>query len=152
MGHQYVRLGDLDPPRIAHEPSSYRSGGHPRPDSVNVHTACRQQAPLWRCAGQRHVLELCCPGLASYLRLHLLDTKLMSRHSAVNALLTCAGLVAAPLAWLVSVQLGQILPYVDCANRSYLTAVCVAAGTSIARAAPVLSWRRGSSASPADGH
>jgi TRAP-type mannitol/chloroaromatic compound transport system permease large subunit len=75
----------------------------------------------------------------------------MNHHSALNAVQVCAGLVAAPLAWLVSVQLGQILPYLDCANRTHNTAVCVVGATVVALSAGVLLWRRGGGAFPDDG-
>ena len=64
----------------------------------------------------------------------------------------CAGPVAAPLAWMLSVQLSQILPYVDCANRVYSTAICASVAATGALSAAAFSWRGSGGASLADGH
>lgn len=64
----------------------------------------------------------------------------MNRHSAMSGLQACAGLLA-PLAWMVAVQLGQMLPYDDCAYRTHSTAIAVAAAIVIALIAALLSWR-----------
>src|SRR5436305_10479011 len=81
--------------------------------------------------------------MASHLRLYLLGSPTMTRVSAITVLQVCAGLIAAPLAWMVSVQLGQILPYIDCNNRIYSTAISAAVATAVALSAAGLSLRRG---------
>jgi hypothetical protein len=74
----------------------------------------------------------------------------MKVHSTVRGLQVWAGLVAAPLAWSIAVQLGQILPHLDCAKRSHSTAIAAIAATAVALVAAVLSWRRGGAALPSD--
>jgi hypothetical protein len=54
------------------------------------------------------------------------------------------------LAWSIAVQLGQILPHLDCAKRSHSTAIAAIAATAVALVAAVLSWRRGGAALPSD--
>jgi hypothetical protein len=71
----------------------------------------------------------------------------MNRHFSVTK--AYGGLVAAPLAWMLSVQLSQILPYIDCANRIYSTAICAAVAAIVAFSTAALSWRQ---RSLADGH
>jgi hypothetical protein len=67
----------------------------------------------------------------------------MNRHSLLDAVHVCAGLMVAPLAWLASVQLSQILPYFDCADRNHNTAICAVGATAVALIAGAVSWRRG---------
>jgi hypothetical protein len=45
---------------------------------------------------------------------------------------TTAGLVAAPMAWAVSTQLGQVLPYVDCDKGIPWSLGAAAAGAIVA--------------------
>jgi hypothetical protein len=66
----------------------------------------------------------------------------MNRQSFLDAVQVCAGLTVAPLAWLASVQLSQILPYMDCADRSYNTAICAMGATAVALIAGAVSLRR----------
>ena len=60
-----------------------------------------------------------------------------------SALQIGTSLVAAPLAWMVAVQLSQILPYIDCHNGIYTTAICAAVATAVALSAAGLSMRWG---------
>jgi hypothetical protein len=89
--------------------------------------------------------------MASCLRLHLLGTAVMNRHSVLRGAQVCAGLVAAPLAWTVCMQLSQILPYVDCASRGHSTAITAACAVAVALVAAWLSWRGSGRTSPEDG-
>lgn len=50
-------------------------------------------------------------------------------------------LAAAPAAWAVAVQLGQILPYVDCARGWRSAAVAAAVAVALATTTAALSWR-----------
>jgi hypothetical protein len=74
----------------------------------------------------------------------------MNRHFSV--IKAYGGLVAAPLAWMLSVQLSQILPYIDCANRIFSAAICAAVAATVALSAAARSWRGSGGASLADGH
>lgn len=49
-------------------------------------------------------------------------------------------LLAVPAVWGVAVQLGQILPYADCAHQSNHTAVVVFGTLIVAAAGCLLSW------------
>jgi hypothetical protein len=75
----------------------------------------------------------------------------MKLYSRTRGLQVWAGLVAAPLAWAIAVQLSQILPYVDCAQQTHSTAVATIAATAIALVAAVLSWWRGGAVLSSDG-
>lgn len=61
-----------------------------------------------------------------------------------SALLAMAGLIAAPLAWAVNMQLGQVLPYADCGARLRWNLVCSVLLLIIAGVAGSVSWRAGS--------
>ena len=60
---------------------------------------------------------------------------------SISTVWACAGAVVAPLAWIVSVQISQILPHVDCVNRTFSTAICAAVATAVALMAAAHSWR-----------
>jgi len=51
-----------------------------------------------------------------------------------------AGLIAAPLAWLITTQLGQILPYVDCTRHTSFALVAVLAGTAMSLAGVIFTY------------
>lgn len=57
-------------------------------------------------------------------------------------LLAAAGLMAAPAAWAVNMQLGEILPYASCSARFPHLAVTSAAAAAVALAGGALSWTR----------
>jgi hypothetical protein len=59
----------------------------------------------------------------------------------------CVGLLIAPLAWAVSTQLGQILPYLDCQHQARFSAIASFAGALCACMAGAISWRSASCAS-----
>jgi hypothetical protein len=52
-----------------------------------------------------------------------------------------AGLVAAPSIWAVNMQLGQILPYLQCSQGTPLLLIVSLAGLLAAGFATMLSWR-----------
>jgi hypothetical protein len=58
--------------------------------------------------------------------------------------LATAGLVLAPLAWAVNMQLGQVLPYADCGARLRWNLVCSGLLLLSAGASGVVSWRTAS--------
>ena len=64
----------------------------------------------------------------------------MNTRKIGNMLSPLAGLSIAPTAWALNMQLGQILPYVDCAQQSRLSAICSFAGGAVALLAGGLSW------------
>jgi hypothetical protein len=65
----------------------------------------------------------------------------MNTRKIGNMLSALAGLLIAPTAWALNMQLGQILPYVDCAQQSRLSAICSFAGGAVSLLAGGLSWR-----------
>lgn len=58
-----------------------------------------------------------------------------------RAVAPLGGLIAAPAAWAVSMQLGQILPYTDCRTGIAATAVASFAAALIALAGCFVSYR-----------
>ena len=101
--------------RPAHHPHHHRSRRHPGTGRADVYPAWRQSAPLRRRAGQRHVLELCrCwPGfrsMAASIGCHGYEC-IKNPDSVSRSGPACW---SRPLLWAVNMQLGQILPYVDC--------------------------------------
>jgi hypothetical protein len=54
---------------------------------------------------------------------------------------TYAGLVVAPSVWAINMQLGQVLPYVDCQTRVAWSAIATALATLIALASAWISWK-----------
>ena len=64
----------------------------------------------------------------------------MNTRKIRNMFSALAGLSIAPTAWAINMQLGQILPYVDCAQQSRLSAICSFAGGAVALLAGGLSW------------
>lgn len=64
----------------------------------------------------------------------------MTRSGLQRNLMRFAGMAAGPLAWACSTQLGQILPYVDCARRLPLLALSAFSLTAASLAGAYLSW------------
>jgi hypothetical protein len=64
----------------------------------------------------------------------------MNSRKIQNTLSVLAGLSIAPTAWAINMQLGQILPYVDCAQQSRLSSIYSFAGSTAALLAGGLSW------------
>ncbi|MDB5515572.1 MAG: hypothetical protein JWQ17_2330 [Tardiphaga sp.] len=56
-------------------------------------------------------------------------------------LVTCLGLLLAPAAWAVNMQLGQMLPYLDCKGPYRSLAASSLAAVGLAVLAAVTSWR-----------
>jgi hypothetical protein len=52
-----------------------------------------------------------------------------------------AGLLIASTAWVINMQLGQILPYADCRNQSHWSAIVSFAGLAAACLGGAVSWR-----------
>ncbi len=67
-----------------------------------------------------------------------------------SAAAICAGLVAGATVWAVNVQLGQILPYVDCARHARYSAILSVAWLFMAAATSFLSWRHGTARNRAE--
>jgi hypothetical protein len=65
----------------------------------------------------------------------------MNTSTAVFHLRLWAGLWVAPLVWAVNMQLGQILPYVDCNSQLHTSAVVSLIGATIAALSGLASWR-----------
>jgi len=51
-----------------------------------------------------------------------------------------AGLWFAPLVWAANMQLGQILPYVDCRSQSHASAITSFIGAALTTASALSSW------------
>jgi hypothetical protein len=51
-----------------------------------------------------------------------------------------AGLIGAPLVWAINMQMGQILPYVDCQARVSWSAIATAAAIVVALAGAAVSF------------
>jgi hypothetical protein len=64
----------------------------------------------------------------------------MSSRKIQSTLVILAGLSIAPTVWTINMQLGQILPYIDCAQQSRLSAIYSFAGSAVALLAGGLSW------------
>lgn len=52
-----------------------------------------------------------------------------------------AGLWVAPLMWAANMQLGQILPYIDCSGRMHASAIASFLCGAVAALSSVVSWR-----------
>jgi hypothetical protein len=63
-----------------------------------------------------------------------------------SALASLGGLVAAPAAWAVNMELGQILPYLDCASQWSMTSAGTAIALVIAALAGFVSFRASATA------
>jgi hypothetical protein len=59
----------------------------------------------------------------------------------VSNLLASTGLWLAPSAWAINMQLGQVLPYVECRRQLHLSVIASFAGATLAIIAAVVSWR-----------
>jgi len=64
----------------------------------------------------------------------------MSLRHVLTIMSLWVGLAAAPVGWAVAMQLGQILPYVDCAEQIRSSAAVAAAATVIAVLSGGASW------------
>jgi hypothetical protein len=56
-------------------------------------------------------------------------------------ILPCAGLIVSPFVWVVTMQLSQILPYLDCRSGLQTSAVAPVVATLLTIGAVYLSWR-----------
>jgi hypothetical protein len=65
----------------------------------------------------------------------------MSIRKLPLALSIGAGLLVAPLAWIVNMQLGEILPYLDCQHQARYSAIASFGFAVAAGLAGALSWR-----------
>jgi hypothetical protein len=79
--------------------------------------------------------------VAADLRQHLLDTEDMSVRKIQDTLSVLAGLLVAPTVWAINMQLGQILPYTDCARQSGVSAIISFVGAAVAVVTGAISWR-----------
>jgi hypothetical protein len=64
----------------------------------------------------------------------------MNARKIQNTLSVLAGLLIAPTVWVINMQLGQILPYIDCAQQWHHSAIYSFAGSAAALLAGGLSW------------
>jgi hypothetical protein len=65
----------------------------------------------------------------------------MNTHRTVTRFSLIAGLVIAPLAWAIAMQLGQILPWLDCQHQVRSSAITAFSGMLLAALAAIVSWR-----------
>jgi uncharacterized membrane protein YqjE len=79
--------------------------------------------------------------MASNLRLHLLDTAAMNAHNIIFRLSLIAGLSISSAAWALNMQLGQILPYLDCRYQAPFSAAASFVAMLLACVAAIVSWR-----------
>jgi hypothetical protein len=78
--------------------------------------------------------------MASYIRLHLLDTAAMKSHHILTRLSLIAGLLIAPFVWAIVMQLGEILPWLDCQHQGRSSALAAFSGMLLACLAATMSW------------
>lgn len=65
----------------------------------------------------------------------------MSVRKISETLSVVAGLLIAPIVWAINMQLGQILPYTDCARQSRWSAIISFLGVAAAILTAAISWR-----------
>jgi uncharacterized membrane protein YqjE len=65
----------------------------------------------------------------------------MKAQNVIFRLALIAGLSISSAAWAVNMQLGQILPYLDCRHQARFSALASFAATLLACVAAVASWR-----------
>jgi predicted DNA-binding transcriptional regulator AlpA len=65
----------------------------------------------------------------------------MSVRKIPETLSVLAGLLIASTVWAINMQLGQILPYTDCARQSRWSAIISLIGVAVAIFASAISWR-----------
>lgn len=65
----------------------------------------------------------------------------MTKHSTLLRLALIAGLAVASAAWAVNMQLGEILPYVDCQHQARFSAAASFIALLLASVGAVVSWR-----------
>jgi hypothetical protein len=64
----------------------------------------------------------------------------MSAHKIQNTLSVAAGLSIASTAWAINMQMGQIMPYTDCAQQSRWSAIISFIGVAVAVITGAISW------------
>jgi hypothetical protein len=80
--------------------------------------------------------------VASYLCLHLLDSAAMRPSKlTLSGVSHYAGLVTGATMWAISTQLGQILPYADCAKHFHTSAWVAFGALVLTGLAGLWSWR-----------
>jgi hypothetical protein len=65
----------------------------------------------------------------------------MSPSKTIAHLCAWSGLWLASLVWAVNMQLGQILPYLDCRSHAHASALASFAAAAVAALSAVTSWR-----------
>jgi hypothetical protein len=65
----------------------------------------------------------------------------MTTHNILLRASLIAGLAIASAVWAINMQLGEILPYIDCAHQARFSALASFAGLAVACVAAVVSWR-----------
>lgn len=67
----------------------------------------------------------------------------MNPSRTIHSLLASAGLWLAPLVWALNMQLGQLLPYLDCRAHVKLSAIASFTAATIAGVTAIVSWCSG---------
>jgi uncharacterized membrane protein YqjE len=67
----------------------------------------------------------------------------MTTHSTLLRFALIAGLAVASAAWAVNMQLGEILPYVDCQHQARFSAAASFVALVLAAVGAVVSWGGG---------
>jgi hypothetical protein len=67
----------------------------------------------------------------------------MNASTTIHSLLASAGLWLAPLLWAINMQLGQLLPYLDCRAQLKLSAITSFTAAAIAGLTTIASWLSG---------
>jgi hypothetical protein len=65
----------------------------------------------------------------------------MNTHRLLSRFSLTAGLLIAPLAWAIVMQLGEILPWLDCQHQVRSSAIAAFSGMLLACLAVIASWR-----------
>jgi hypothetical protein len=79
--------------------------------------------------------------MASDLFLHLLGAKAVMNRSVTTGLISCAGIIAASVLWAVNLEVGQILPYSDCASMRHTAGLISLAFVVLSGVSGYVSWR-----------
>src|SRR5205807_5123864 len=88
-------------------------------DGADVHPPWRIRAPLQRCRGQRRLLGLRSPELATYLWSHLLDAAMVEEAKTRHYPIAWSGLISGPAAWAISTQLNYALVPWQCGEHGH---------------------------------
>jgi hypothetical protein len=64
----------------------------------------------------------------------------MNTHRILTRFSLIAGLMIAPLAWAIVMQLGEILPWLDCQHQLKSSAIAAFSGMLFACLAAIMSW------------